>query len=301
MYQKDIFISGSKSSHFLEYQVPADVDPGELRTRLRAIDSRRSPEEGIHLVMSFGSDLWEKLSPDTQIEGLRPFTGINGVLGLTAPATQCDLFLWIHSSDRSDAFDLATAAHDLLAPLAELQLEVDGFHYHESRDLTGFEDGTGNPKDEAQQGAALIPAGQPGEGGSFVLAQKWVHNLSAFNEEAETDQEKIIGRTKKESIELTGDEMPENSHVSRTDVKIDGEAMKIFRRSFPYGSMTERGLLFLGFSCDLFRFDIQLRRMYGLTDDGIHDKLIEFSKAISGSYTFAPSRADLNTILETPK
>lgn len=73
--------------------------------------------------------------------------------------------------------------------------------------------------------------------------------------------------------------------------------MKIFRRSYPYGNMRERGLFFLGFSRDLFRFEIQLRRMFGLTDDGVHDKLIEFSKAVSGSYTFAPSRSDLDRIL----
>jgi putative iron-dependent peroxidase len=120
-----------------------------------------------------------------------------------------------------------------------------------------------------------------------------VHDLDAFNAMPQAEQEQVIGRTKPDSIELEGDAMPASSHVSRTDVSEDGVALKIYRRSAPFGSVGRHGLYFLAFSCDPHRFDVQLRRMFGVSGDGEHDRLIEFSEPVSGSYWFAPSIEDL--------
>ncbi len=103
----------------------------------------------------------------------------------------------------------------------------------------------------------------------------------------------MIGRTKADSIELEGDAMPATSHVSRTDVKLNGVAQKIYRRSVPFGGVAEHGLYFLAFSCDLARFDVQLRRMFGVSDDGLRDRLTEFSRPVTGSYWFAPAADEL--------
>jgi putative iron-dependent peroxidase len=143
----------------------------------------------------------------------------------------------------------------------------------------------------------LISQDHPGAGGTFLLSQKWVHNLSDFNALSVGGQERVIGWTKPDSVELTGDAMPETSHVSRTDVKQDGVAFKIYRRSFPFGGASEHGLYFLAFSCDPIRFDVMLQRMYGVSGDNLSDKLINFSKAVTGSYWFAPTREDLEQAL----
>ncbi len=111
------------------------------------------------------------------------------------------------------------------------------------------------------------------------------------------EQEQIIGRTKEDSIELEGDMMPKNSHVSRTDVKVNGEAMKIYRRSYPYANEADQGLFFLGFAKNINRIDIQLKRMLGMTEDKVSDRLMEFSTPLSGSYYFLPSSKELSEIL----
>ena len=124
--------------------------------------------------------------------------------------------------------------------------------------------------DGAALAAALI---SDGNGGAFAMSQQWVHDLDSFNA------------------------LPADSHVSRTDVKIDGVAQKIWRRSFPYGDTSTKGLYFLSFACDLARFDVQLQRMYGVSGDGLKDRVTEFSVAITGSYWYAPLEDDLAAAL----
>lgn len=175
-----------------------------------------------------------------------------------------------------------------------MALEQHGYLFRDSRDLTGFIDGTANPKEDARRDVALVPEGKPGAAGSFVLAQQWVHDLTSFHAMDETDQERVIGRTKPDSIELSGDAMPLDSHVSRTDLKKDGVGVKIYRRSAPFGGVLEHGLYFWGFAGELERFDLMLASMFGTTGDGLHDRLIEYSRATTGAYYFAPSQPGLN-------
>ena len=292
--QKGIFREDSTKFYSLEYSLDLTSPIATLKA---AINTSLSDTAGVNIVIAFGKQAWNKLQPDWQAEELVDFEALEGVDGYSIPSTQRDLYFWIHSQNHDDNLDCVLKIQQALAGVAKLQLDLPGFTYHDSRDLTGFVDGSANPKEEARQLAALIPTGQAGEGGSYVLTQKWLHDLVSFNALSQDQQEKIIGRTKPDSIELEGDAMLADSHVSRTDVKLDGTAMKIYRRSAPYGSATEQGLYFLSFACEIKRFSIQLERMFGTTNDGLHDRLIEYSTPLTSSYWFAPSQQDLDALL----
>ncbi len=293
--QAAIFQENSNKFYHLEYRVLPDATPKHIKLALSS--ALGDKVDGVNVVLGFGKPVWDRLGVDFTPEGFVSFESLNEEGEYPLFSTQQDLFFWVHSQNHDDNFDQILRINNALEGLAELTLDLPGFTYHDSRDLIGFVDGTANPKEDARQQEALVPEGNAGVGGSFVLSQKWVHNLSAFNDLPVTTQEKVVGRTKVEDVELVGDAMPDDSHVSRTDVKLDGRAAKIYRRSAPYGNASEHGLYFLAFSSDIARFDVQLRHMFGLTDDGLHDKLIEYSKPITSSYWFAPSLKDLNKIL----
>ena len=293
--QSGIFEENTNQFYYLEYKLDFSMDLVVLKQAIKS--AVRNEGIGINVVVAFGKKAWNLIQPNWQPVDLVDFKTLNGVQDFSMPSTQGDLFFWIHSNQHDDNFDQVLLIQSALEKVAKIQLDLVGFNYHNQRDLIGFVDGTANPKEDARQMAALIPEGEVGAGGSYVLSQKWVHDLSAFKQLTIAEQEKVVGRTKVEDIELTGDDMPVNSHVSRTDISVDGQAMKIYRRSDPFGSATEHGLYFLAFACEMRRFSIQLEHMLGMTDDGIHDKLIEYSKAVTGSYWFAPSIEDLQSAL----
>jgi putative iron-dependent peroxidase len=177
---------------------------------------------------------------------------------------------------------------------------VPGFVHRDSRDLTGFIDGTANPMLLEAPAAALVPDDQRGAGGSHVIAIRWVHDLVAFDALPVADQERVFGRTKPDSVEFTGDALPTTAHIAR--VQIDDEAggeIPIYRRSVPYGTVAEHGLQFLAFSADRARFDRMLARMFGTTGDGLHDRLLDFTRPVSGAYYFAPSLSTLARLSTT--
>jgi putative iron-dependent peroxidase len=179
--------------------------------------------------------------------------------------------------------------------VAEVVADVACFTYHDSRDLTGFIDGTANPPPADAASVACIGPGRPGAGGSHVLTQRWVHDLASFRALEVADQERVIGRTRHESVQLDDDAMPDDAHVARVEIHgPDGEERPIYRRSTPFGSTAEEGLYFVAFSSDRDRFDTMLGRMFGL--DGPTDHLTAFSRPVSGSYYFAPSVEALDSL-----
>jgi len=290
--QPGIFDEGAKHMYFLEYRLQSEETSLIKKTLMGAVAQAQSA------VVCFGKQAWNKLQPNWTPQGLDDFKLINGLEGHVAPSTQADIFFWVQGADISGVFDQAMSIHQAMQKIAELTLEQRGFDYHQSMDLIGFEDGTANPKtDELKRDAAFIPQGQPGAGGSLVLSQKWVHDLAKWGTLPVHCQEAVVGRTKVENEELEGDAMPIDSHVSRTDLKVDGEAMKIYRRSAPFGTVQENGLLFLAFAKELKRFSTQLDSMYGLNEEGVIDQILNYSKAVSGSYWFAPTQEDLQQAL----
>ncbi|KXX67389.1 Dyp-type peroxidase [Flammeovirga sp. SJP92] len=292
-FQEGIFVEEANFFNVSEYQV-LDSDVSKMKEAIK--NALANSVENVWVVVSFGKKLWATLS-GTTLEKLEDFKTLDGKNGFQMPATQTDLFFRVLGTDQSTVLDKTIQIEEALKGTFKVVLSENGFTYKDHRDLTGFVDGSANPKEEKKYVAALIAEGEAGANGSYVFHQKWVHNLEKFNELPVSIQEKIIGRTKEDSIELEGDDMPDNSHVSRTDAKHDGVAMKIWRRSFPYGSALERGLFFIAYTCDPFRVDIQLERMLGNTEDQVSDRIMEFSTAVSGAYSFAPSVEDLNKAL----
>ena len=184
-----------------------------------------------------------------------------------------------------------------MTPIADSVTVVDetyGFRYLDSRDMTDFIDGTENPKDERRKEVAIIEQGELA-GGSYVMLQRFVHRLPAWNRLNVAAQEKVIGRTKADSVEL--DNVPAASHVGRVDLKEEGKGLKIVRHSLPYGSVSgEHGLLFIAYCNTLHNFKAMLDSMYGVAD-GKTDQLLRFTQAVTGAYFFAPS-ADMLQSLE---
>ncbi len=286
-YQTGIF-DKSRSQHvFLEYSLRQGRNRDALLTALRKLVALTLPGDTVP-VFAFGHRLWQQL--DNSFE-LPPFS-----LEGKVPATQGDLLIWLQSADRSHLFDAALAVDHLVREVFSLQLEVQSFVYHDMRDLSGFVDGIGNPAGDKALDAALVKDGHPGAGGSFVLTQKWVHDLDEFNRHSVAEQERMIGRTKADAVEFDEADMPPDSHVGRTDISRDGVAQKIWRRSVPYGGVSEHGLYFVAFSCELDRLDYLMRNMYGMNGDGIRDQLLSFTQPVTSSWWYAPTQQYLSTL-----
>ena len=286
--QDGIFTEGSTHFYYLEYQLQPDAATRDIRRAIQEASAVKG--EASETVIAFGKEVWDRLNPAWHPEGLRPFSAFSGVDGYSVPSTQRDLLFWIQSGRRDVNMQVVLGIHSFMRTVGALKLDLAGFQYLDSRDLIGFIDGTANPKGDKAREAAVVPEGQTGAGGSFVLSQQWVHNLSAFNNLSQSEQEQVVGRTKPDSIELEGEAMPTTAHVSRTDYKENGKALKIVRRSAPYGTVKEHGLYFLAFSRELRRFQVLLERMFGASGDGVSDQLIRYSKPVTSSYWFAPSR-----------
>ena len=289
--QQSIFSDGHNHRLFLEFSLNESVNLADVKKAIVALRQQRDVE----VVVAFGRSLSHRLDIDLP-EDFRDFQALESPSGATAPSTQNDLFIWLQGED-SDIFEVSFRLVQALGSSMSIEREINGFDYRESKDLMTFEDGSANPKGSAIQQAALVPTGQPGEGGSVVLTQQWVHKLAKFFALDDREQSAVIGRDKSTNEELTGDAMPSNSHVARTDVDLDGVPTKVWRRSSPYGTPSKHGLYFLSFSCDQQRHQLQLDSMYGLTEDGVSDLILAFSDAVSGSYYFAPSETALERSL----
>ena len=195
-------------------------------------------------------------------------------------------------------FELAMRIRIQLGDMVEVMDEVHGFQYLDSRDLTGFIDGTENPsgaKDHTN--VALIgDEDRTFAGGSYVFTQRYVHNLKKWATIPTTEQEKTIGRKKKDSKELSANAKPPTAHISRVVMEEHGEELEIVRHGFPYGTVSEAGLFFIAYSKTLDIPEKMLSRMMGTSGDDLHDHLMEYTQAVSGATFFAPSLEVLKTL-----
>jgi putative iron-dependent peroxidase len=287
--QHGIFSQGTVAHSFLEF----DLHPVELARAVEAFGRLRSPAVsagGVNLVVAFGADLWRRIAGDRAPASLRDFTEVIGPAGRRAPATQRDVWLWISGSTPDVVFEHARAAAGALEGVAALGAEQPCFVHRDSRDLTGFIDGTANAQMLDAPAVALVPDGEPGEAGSHVIAMRWVHDLVAFGALPVGEQERVFGRTKVAGDELEGVAKPPTAHIARVEIHDEaGEELPIYRRSVPYGTVAEHGLYFVAFSAEPTRYDRMLARMFGTAGDGICDRLTDYSRPVSGAYYFAPS------------
>ena len=281
--QPGIFAQGTRTHRHLEFAIRKGVSPEAIRAALSELRQPAVSAGGANIVLGFSAEVWRAISLDPPPTALTDFPNVAGV-----PITQCGIWAWCHGTGEDVLLDVARAVTVALADVATLQQEVNGFVYRDSRDLTGFIDGTENPPVEAAYHVATIPNESPGAGGSFAITQRWVHRLDKFETLGLEEQEDVIGRTKADSVELADDRKPATAHIARVVIEEDGEELEIYRRSVPYGTVAEQGLLFVAFSVDPTRFERMLRRMFGV-DDGIHDRLTDFSTPVSGAAWFVPS------------
>jgi putative iron-dependent peroxidase len=236
------------------------------------------------VVIGIGSPVFENLA--ATVSGVRAFP----VDMAQFPSTQGALWLLLTHGDRSAIFDSGCAFAALLEDAFEVIEEIDAFKYRGGRDLTGFEDGTENPKNEAAVAAAIVAGRGNGlDGGSFVAVQRWVHDLRAVQAMSQATREDVIGRRQESNEELP--DAPPSAHVKRTAQESFEPEAFVLRRSMPYGGIAEHGLYFVAYGESLDRFERQLRRMSG-RDDGILDGLLSFTRAVTGSYYFCPPLSD---------
>jgi porphyrinogen peroxidase len=281
--QAGIFALGTASHSYLEFDARDDATATALVGAVARLREPRTTMGGVNLVAGYRPSLWKSVSPDAppDVEGFdRDLIGPNGY---TMPATQHDAVLWLSGSAYDVIFDVARGAIRELAPLAGVADETSSWPYRHDLDLTGFIDGTENPTLIDVPDVALIPQGSPGEGGTILLLQKWLHEAALWESLPVEQQELVIGRTKRDSIEL--ENRPADSHVASTDQDRFG---KIFRRNMPYGTVSEHGTMFVGFSAEQRRLEAMLESMAGL-GDGARDALTRYTRPVSGAYYFVPS------------
>ncbi|MGR5144251.1 Dyp-type peroxidase [Photobacterium sp. DNB23_23_1] len=263
----------------------------QVHTLVDEINSQQ-PDAELRASIAFGKTFWASLEKGLPAD-FDDFEAL-GEGQVTAPATGGDVLLHLNSSRHDLNFYLLRQFISPIAEHVEIMDETYGFKYLDSRDMTDFVDGTENPKTlEARQDVALIQEGDFA-GGSFVMLQRFVHNLPAWNRLNIQAQEKVVGRTKPDSIEL--EDVPAASHVGRVDIKEEGKGLKIVRHSLPYGSVSgDHGLLFIAYCHTQHNFKVMLESMYGHTD-GKTDQLLRFTTAVTGAYFFAPSVEVLNSL-----
>jgi putative iron-dependent peroxidase len=288
--QPGIFALGTSAHEFLEFDLRADVAMAGVVDVLGRLRMPSVAAGGVNLVIAFGSDLWRALAPAEAPPDLAPFRPLGRVGGHHAPATQHDLWLWISGSTSDVVFEHARAAAGAIEEVAVLATDRPAFVHRDSRDLTGFIDGTANPSTLEAPAAALVPPGSPGAAGSHVLVMRWVHDLTAFDAQPIAEQERVFGRSKWDSIEMEPGVKPATAHIARVEIEDDaGAELPIYRRSVPYGTVEEAGLYFVAFSADRARLDRMLGRMFGLEADGLHDRVLDFSRPVSGAVYFVPA------------
>jgi putative iron-dependent peroxidase len=285
--QAGIFSLGTASHAYLEFDARDDAAATELVGAIARLREPRTTMGGVNLVAGFRPELWRRLVGDeaSNVEGFD--RDIVGVGGYVMPATQHDAVLWLSGSAYDVIFDTARDAIRELDPMAQVAEETSSWPYRHDRDLTGFIDGTENPSLIDAPDVALIPEGTPGAGGTILLLQKWVHDATAWESLPVERQELAMGRSKSDSAELQ--DKPAESHVATTDQDRLG---RIFRRNMPFGTVTEHGTMFVGFSSDQRRLSSMLESMAGLAN-GTPDALTRFTRPVTGAYYFVPSTGAL--------
>ena len=282
--QAGIFALGTASHAYLEFDVAPGRKGGDLVAAICALREPRTTMGGVNLVAGFRPELWREAAADDAPEELVGFNeDLVGIDGFVMPATQHDAVLWLSGSAYDVIFDVARAAIAKLQGLATVVEETSSWPYRHDRDLTGFIDGTENPDLVDAPDLVLVPEGNPGAGGTILLMQKWAHDAAAWESLTVAKQEQVIGRAKLDSVEL--EDKAQDSHVASTDQDTFG---KIFRRNMPYGTVTDHGTMFVGFSSEQRPLSSMLESMAGLTS-GVRDALTLYTRAVTGAYYFVPS------------
>lgn len=253
---------------------------------------RRSPEDQLSCVVGIGAEAWYRLYRAPRPAGLHPFRPVAGAAH-TAPATPGDLLFHLRAQRFDLCFELARQLVSRLAGHADVVDEVHGFRYFDERDLLGFVDGTENPAGADAVAAVAVGDEDPAfAGGSYVTVQKYVHDLGRWEALTVEEQERAIGRHKLSDIELPDDAKPANSHVAlNTITDDDGTERKIVRDNMVFGhaGTGEYGTYFIGYAATPDVIEKMLRNMFVGDPPGNHDRILDFSTAVTGGLFFVPT------------
>jgi putative iron-dependent peroxidase len=256
------------------------------------------PRGGLACVTGFGAAAWDRLFGGPRPAELHPFAALDGPRH-AAPATPGDILLHLRADQLDLCYDFAEHVLTHLGEAVKVVDEVHGFRYHDNRDLLGFVDGTENPEGVEAVQAALVDAERDPEfvGGSYVIVQKYLHDVAAWRTLSDTEQGLIIGRTKTDNMQLPDAELPKTSHVAlNTIVGPDGEEQDILRHNMAFGSFREgeAGTYFIGYCATPQVTEQMLRNMFLGDAEGHLDRILDFSTAVTGGLFFVPPRSFLD-------
>jgi porphyrinogen peroxidase len=287
--QKGILALVPNQARYLFFTIEPGKHPAESLRNLSKLT------DGDKTVVGLGQSLIRALG--RKVPGLEIFPTY-AASGFDVPSTPAALWCWLRGDDRGELVHRARTIVQSVAPVFQLQHTIDAFRYKSGFDLSGYEDGTENPKGAAAVKAAVVAGHGAGlDGGSFVAVQQWVHNLDRFEAMTSQKQDHTIGRRKRDNKELGN--APASAHVKRTAQESFNPAAFILRRSMPWADEHQAGLVFVAFGNSFDAFDALLRRMVGV-EDGIVDALFSFTRPVSGSYLWCPpmknGRLDLRAV-----
>ena len=275
---------------------------GDLAGLIRAVGFRDLAGR-LSCVTGFAAGAWDRLAgPGPRPAGLHPFQEIKAG-SRHAVATPGDTLFHIRATRMDLCFELASQIMTRLADAVTVVDEVHGFSYFDERDLLGFVDGTENPVGAAAARAALIGAEDPEfAGGSYVIVQKYLHDLAAWNALPTEEQENIIGREKLSDVELSDDVKPSYAHNALTNITVDGEEVQIVRDNMPFGSLADGqyGTYFIGYARSPGTIEQMLVNMFIGSPEGNYDRLLDVSRAVTGNLFFVPSAPLLESLADGP-
>ena len=304
LYQTGIVAEANPAALFLTFnQTRSDGAQEKVKAVLSKIPAlellfnQSNPGANLHIVAAIGSAYWSQLNLTGVPSELQPFPSLeNGEM--IAPNTPVDLLFHIRSERKDLNFMLAQRLTTELGDAVELVEEVEGFRYLDSRDLTGFVDGTENPEGENRINVAVVGEEDPDfAGGSYIHLQRYVHNMPFWNKQPLKTQEDTIGRTKADNVEYASAAKAMTAHTKRTSLKDEqGRSIEILRHSMPYGDTRECGLLFASYCRSPENFTLMLKSMIEGDGSGHCDHLLKYTRAVTGQAFFAPSVAFLESL-----
>lgn len=275
--QPAILAAAPRHAQYLSFSLQPDA-AAESAARALADATDRQAD-----VVGFGRSF--VLALGAEIDGLRSFPHY-AQAGIVVPSTPAAAWVWLRGDDRGELLHRGRTVEKVVANSLRLEQRVHAFQYRDSRDLTGYEDGTENPKGDRAIETALVAGRGPGlDGSSFVAVQQWIHDLDRFDGMTATDQDNSIGRRKSDNRELA--DAPESAHVKRTAQESFEPQAFVLRRSMPWADERQAGLMFVAFGRSFDAFEAQLNRMVG-AEDGIRDALFRFTRPVTGGYFWCP-------------
>jgi porphyrinogen peroxidase len=294
---QNVLVPPARAAIFLVVTVRSGAE-GDVRDALTNISGLtravgfRAPEDGLSCVVGIGSGVWDRLYGPPRPKDLHPFRRLEGARHI-AVSTPGDLLFHLRARRMDLCFELARQIMGSLLGHVDVVDEVYGFRYFDERDLMGFVDGTENPEGVAAAAAVLIGDEDPTfRDGSYVIVQKYLHNLDAWDALSVEEQELVMGRRKLSDIELPDSVKPPNSHVAlNTIYDADGRQRQIVRDNMPFGSVAagEFGTYFIGYAATPDVIEQMLHNMFIGKPPGNTDRILDFSTAHTGGLFFVPT------------